>query len=621
MTEKSKGQGEKPWIPPNLAAVLHGPVPKSQLTPLDQIHPRKLSTQHLQSRSAMKPSMEEMKSRFRRSRSPPRPRNVLEPRSIKATRYRSMRSRSPIPPPRIDKFPRLIQEMQPQSSFLNSPLQRRNDKFPRLMEEMQSRSRSSRSPLIRRNGMELKSMEDMRPQTKRRIEDLMEPMSVNKLQLTPRSIEKIQPQSSFLNSSLRLQADMELNYMEHKQPQPKRRPRDLMEPRSIDKVQFTPRSIEELQPPTKRSISSLRSLISMKSKYIDKIPIPGEVSNVLKVSLKSSKTISTPSTDNYSKKQKCARQTFHKFSDLPLELQIMIWQWYGRIHANSNSNIIKIFRCFRPVIQNLTVRENPSDRIPYFAISYKLPPIFYVCKHTFTIAKDLYEKEFQVIPMIKDDKQLTYFNEDRDIIALEDAHVLRDWRYNRQTEAEFTGRAQMSLFQPAAEKITRRINMKHLVIGGTNRSITEARYLARFYDCESVMLGVPYLIRSRFFSTEERSKPDREAISTLRDRLSGFWEEERRWPLVREDYRRKPIRPVVVEPSWDPTGQTISNPMFFICTDGEILSQLHRLHPAITNYMTLLPGAKSSITFMNDMKFSRKHARLFEYPWKFISKE
>ncbi|TGO36177.1 hypothetical protein BHYA_0133g00190 [Botrytis hyacinthi] len=593
MAEDSKGQGEKPWIPPNLAAVLYGPVPKLQSTPIDQMPPRELSNQRLQPRFAMKPTIEEVQSRFRRSRSPPRPRNKMEPRSIKETRYRSMRSRSPIPPPPIDKIPRHIEEMQLQSSFLNSPLQRRNDKKPRPMEAMQPRFRRSRSPLLRRNGMELKPLEDMRPL----------------------------PKSSWIPSPLQRRNDTEIRSMDDMQPLPKYRRQDLMEPRSIDKVQLTPRSIEELQPQTKRSISSRRPLIVMKSKSIDKIPTPGEVPNVLKVLLKSSKTISTPSTENYSKKQKCGRQTFHKFSDLPLELQIMIWQWYGRIHANSNPNIIKIFRCFRPVLQNLTVRENPSERIPYFAISYKLPPIFYVCKLTFTIAKDLYEKEFQVIPMIKDDKQLTYFNEDRDIIALEDAQVLRDWRYNRQTEAEFTGRAHMSLTRPAAEKITRRINMKHLVIGGTDRSLIEARQLARFYDCESVMLGVPYLIRSRFFSTEDRSKPDREAISTLRDRLLRFWKEERRWPFVREDYRRKPIRPVVAEPSWDPTERTISNPMFFVCTDGEILSQLHRLHPAITNFMTPLPVAKSSITFMNDMKFSHKHARLFEHPWEFIPKE
>ncbi|KAF7918130.1 uncharacterized protein EAE97_011901 [Botrytis byssoidea] len=623
MAENSKGQGEKPWIPPNLAAVLHGPVPKSQLIPIDHMPPRELSSQQPRSRFATKPTMEEMRSRFRRSRSPPRPRHIREPRSIKETRYRSMRSRSPIPPPRVDKFSRLIQEMQPQSSFLNSPLQRRDGMELKSVEDMRPQTKRR----IELMGMSVdtlqitpRSIQEMQPQTKRRMEDLMD-MSVDKVQLTPSSIEELQPQTKRSISSLRRRNDMELNYMKHKRHQPKRRPQDLVEPRSIDKLQLTPRSIEELQPQTKRSISSLRPLIVMKSKSIDKIPTLGEVPNVLKVSLKSSKTIPIPSTDNYSKEQKFGRQTFHKFSDLPLELQIMIWQWYGRIHANSNPNIIKIFRCFRPVLQNLTVRENPSERIPYFAISYKLPPIFYVCKLTFTIAKDLYENEFQVIPMIKDDKQLTYFNEDRDIIALEDAQVLRDWRYNRQTEAESTGRAHMNLFRPAAEKITRRINMKHLVIGGTDRSLIEARQLARFYDCESVMLGVPYLVRSRFFSTEERSKPDREAISTLRDRLLRFWKEERRSLFVREDYRRKPIRPVVVEPNWDPTERTISNPMFFICTDGEILSQLHRLHPAITNFMTPPPGAKSSITFMNDMKFSHKHARLFEHPWEFVSKE
>ncbi|THV53254.1 hypothetical protein BGAL_0055g00130 [Botrytis galanthina] len=568
MAENSKGQGEKPWIPPNLAAVLYGPVPKSQLPPIDQMPQRELSNQQTQFRFGMKPTIEEVLSRSRRSRSPPRPRSVMEPRSIKETRYRSMRSRSPIPPPRIDKSSRPIQETQPQSSFLNSPLQRRDDKKQRPMKEMQHRSRRSRSPLRRRNGVELKPMEDMRPQTKRQIEDLMEPVSVDKVQLTPRSIQEIQPQA-------------------------------------------------------RRSNGAFRPLIVMKSKSIDKTPTPVKVPpNVPKVSLKPLlKTISTPYTKNHSIKKKCARQAFHRFSDLPLELQVMIWQWYGRIHANSNPNIIKIFRCFRPVIQNLTVRENPSERIPYFAISYKLPPIFYVCKLTFKIAKDLYEKEFQVIPMIKDDKQLTYFNEDRDIIALEDAQVLRDWRYNRQTEAEFTGMTRMSLIRPAPEKITRRINMKHLVIGGTDRSLIEARQLARFYDCESIMLGVPYLIRGRFFSTEDRSKPDREAISTLRDRLLRFWKEERQGHFVRKDYRRKPIRSVLVEPSWDPTERTISNPMFFICTDGEILSQLRRLHPAITNFMTPLTEAKSSITFMNDMKFSHKHARLFEHPWKFISKK
>ncbi|TGO23126.1 hypothetical protein BPAE_0143g00240 [Botrytis paeoniae] len=377
-------------------------------------------------------------------------------------------------------------------------------------------------------------------------------------------------------------------------------PIDQMPPRKLSDQQLQPRffikprSIKEMQPQTRRSNSSnssLRPLIVMKSKSIDNIPTPGEIPNVPKVSLKSLKAISIASADNDSTKQKCRRQTLHKFSDLPLELQIMIWQWYGRIHANSTPNVIKIFRCSRPVLQNFTVRENTLQRNSYFAISYKLPPIFYVCKLTFKIAKDLYEKEFQVIPMIKDDKQLTYFNEDKDIIVLDNALVLMDWRYNRQTEAEFAGRSRRSLHWPAAESITRRINMKHLVVGRTDQSRVKARQLARFYDCESIMLGVPYLIRSRFFSTEDRSKPDRETISFLRDRILHFWKEERRGPFVREDYRRKPTRPVVVEPIWDTTERTISNPMFFVCTDDEILSQLHRLHPAITNFMTPLPGA------------------------------
>ncbi|TGO44250.1 hypothetical protein BCON_0562g00050 [Botryotinia convoluta] len=486
MAGGSEEQANKPWIPPNLAAVLYGPVPETQLKPIDQMPPQELSNQQLQPRFFMKP--------------------------------------------------KAMEEMQPQSSLPNSPLRRRND-------------------------MELKSMEDMRPR----------------------------PKSSWSSSPLR-------------------------------RIGIKPRSIQEMQPQTRFSNSSLRPLNVTKSTFIDNIPAPGEVSNVPKVSLESVKAIFTTSTDNGSTKQKSGRQIFHKFSDLPLELQIMIWQWYGRIHASSTPNVIKIFRCFRSVLQNLRVGENPLQQYPGLALSYKLPPIFYVCKLTLKIAKDLYEKEFQVIPMMNDDKKLTYFNEDRDIIALEDALVLRDWRYNRQTEAEFARRTHISLTQPAAERITRRINMKHLVIGGTDRSRIEARLLARFYDCESIMLGVPYLVRSRFFSTEDRSKPDREAISFIRDRLFLYWKEERRGPFVREDYRRKPTRPVVVEPSWDPTERTISNPMFFICTDGEIFSQLHRLHPAITNFMTPLPGAKSSITFMSDLKFSHKHAKLFECPWECVPK-
>ncbi|KAF5869734.1 uncharacterized protein Bfra_010934 [Botrytis fragariae] len=572
MAENFKGQGKKPWIPPNLAAVPYGPVPKTQSTPIDQMPPRDLSNQQLQPRFGMKP----------------RPIEEMQPRS-------SIPSQQ-IQPPYIMK-PRPMEEMQPQSSRPNSPFRRRTIMEPKSMEDMRPQSRRSRSPRPpRRTDKNPRPIEEMQPQTKRSISSLL-----GRNLMEPRSIEEMQPQTKRSISSLLGQ--------------------NSMEPRSIDKVQFTPRSIKEMQPQTRRTISSLRPLIVMKSKSIDNTPTPGEIPNVPKVSLMSLKACPATSTGNDSTKQKSGRQTFYMFSDLPLELQIMIWQWYGRVHADSNPNVIKILRCFRPVLQNFTVRENPSERDSYFAISYKLPPIFYVCKLTFKIAKDLYEKEFQVIPMIKDDKQLTYFNEDRDIIVLEDAHVLRDWRYNRQTEAEFAGWTQTSLSRPAAERITRRINMKHLVIGGTSLSHIEARQLARFYDCESIMLGVPYLIRSRFFSTEDRSQPDREAISFLRDRLLRFWKEERRGPFVREDYRRKPTRPVVVEPSWDTTERTISNPMFFICTGDEISYQLHRLHPAITNFMRPVPEAKSSITFMNGMKFSHKHSRLFEYPWECVPKK
>ncbi|KAF7905335.1 uncharacterized protein EAF01_005856 [Botrytis porri] len=451
----------------------------------------------------------------------------------------------------------------------------------------------------------LKSIDQMLP--RKHSDQQLQPRFVRK----PRPMEEMQPKSSRSRSPRR--HVMKPRPMEEMQPQAKRSWSSFLREHSIES-----QSMEDIRSQTKRSISSLRPRIVMRSKPIGKISTPGEIPSFPKVSLMSSKARPTTSTNNGFTRQKSGRQTFHKFSDLPLELQIMIWQWYGRIHANSNPNVIKISRCFRPVLQNFMVRENSSEQNSYFAMSYKLPPIFYVCKLTFKIAKDLYEKEFQVIPMIKDDKQLTYFNEDRDIIVLEDAHVLMDWRYNRQTEAEFARRTQISLYRPAAERITRRINMKHLVIGGTTRSHIEARQLARFYDCESIMLGVPYLIRSRFFSTENRNQPDREAISFLRDRLMGFWKEERQGPFVREDYRRKLIRPMIAEPSWDTTERTISNPMFFVFTGDEISYQLHRLHPAITNFMTPVPGAKNSITFMNDMKFSRKHARLFEYPWECV---
>ncbi|TGO76728.1 hypothetical protein BELL_0140g00180 [Botrytis elliptica] len=570
MAENPKNQGEKPQTPPNLATVPFGPVPKTELTPIGQIPPRKSSDQQLQPRFVVKLNFKKyMRLHSSRPIIPLQRRTVMEPNSMQDMRHRSRRSRSPSPPRRIDKKSRFIEEMQPQSSLLNSPRRRGND-----------------------IEMELEFMEDMPPLAKRSRSSLLFPNSTE-----PRSIGEMQPQTKRSRSSLLGQ--------------------NLMESRSIDEVQLTPKSIEEMQPQTRRSNSSPRPPIVMKSKSANKIPTLGEIPQV---SLKSLKAIPTTSSNNDSTKRKRGRQTFHKFADLPLELQVMIWQWYGRIHANNKPNVIKIFRCYRPALQNLTVREDPSQRISYFAMSYKLPPIFYVCKLTFKIAKDLYEKEFQVIPMIKDDKQLTYFNEDRDIIALEDAHVLRDWRYNRQTEAEFAGRTHMSSDRPADETITRRINMKHLVIGGTDRSQIEARHLARFYDCESIMLAVPYLLRSRFFSTEDRNKPDRETISFFRDRLLRFCKEERQGPFVREDYRRKPIRPVVVEPSWDTTGRSISNPMFCVCTDDEILSQLHRLHPAITNFMTPVPGAASSITFMSDLKFSHKHARLFEYPWEFTAK-
>ncbi|KAF7946351.1 hypothetical protein EAE96_009350 [Botrytis aclada] len=561
MAENSQGQGEKPWIPPNLAAVLHGPVPKARLPSVEKMqHSRKLSSQQLQPRKYVEPRpIEEKQPRFWLPNSPSPKRSIQEMQTQTSFLGSLLRSRDFIEPMSIDKVqltPRSVEEMEPQPRRSNSPLRRRNAMEPKSTGDVRPRSRSSNSPLRKR------SIQEIRTRTKRS----RSPSPLQRIGKKPRYIQEMQPQTSSLRSSLRPQN-------------------------------------------------------GMKSTSIDTILTPGEVSNVPKDSIQSVKTTFTTSTDNDSKKRKRVRKTFHKFSDFPLEIQIMIWQWYGRIHANSAPNIIKIFRSYRPVPQDLRVGTNQSQQYPGLALSYQLPPIFYVCKLTFKIAKDLYEKEFQVIPMIKDNEKLTYFNEDRDIIALENASVLRDWRYNRQTQSEFNRTTRIITNHPAGERITRRINMKHLVIGGTDRSRIEERILARFYDCESIMLGVPYLIRARFFSTEDRCKADREAISFLRDRLTTFWKEERQGPFVREDYREKPTRPVVVEPSWDPTERTISNPMFLVCTDQEIFSSLHHLHPAMTNFMTPLPGAESSITFMNEWKFSLKHARLFEYPWEYVQKK
>ncbi|KAM0184274.1 hypothetical protein ACHAPC_006035 [Botrytis cinerea] len=494
MAGKSKGQGEKSGIPPHLAAVLHGPVPKPQLAPIDKMEPsQKLSDEQLKPRDGMKrKSKDQMQPQPRHSR----------------------------------------------SSFDFGDVTKLK---PRFIQGMQTQSEHSMSSLRLRNVMESMSTEEIQPKIKRS----MSPLGL----------------------------------------------RNVMEPRSIDKIQLKPRSTKDTQPRHNRSKSpsSFRTL----------------------------KDISTTSTDKGSTKRKCRRQTFHKFPALPLELQTMIWQWYGRIHANSTPNIIIISHLQK---EHRRIGPGLSERGTDLTVRCRLPPIFYVSKFSLKIAKELYEKEYQVIPMTQNDQKLTYFNEDKDIIVLENSNVLMNWRYNRQTDAESSRRIFITPSLPAAGIITRRINMKHLVIGGTDRSLQESRLLARFYDCESIMLGVPYLIRGRFFFGEKRNEPDRVVISYLRHLLCFYWDEERQGPFVREDYRGKPIRPAVVEPSWDPTNRTISNPMFLICSDDEIMSQLRRLHPAITNFLTPLPAAKSSINFMSDLKFSHKHAMLFEHPWEFVPK-
>lgn len=373
---------------------------------------------------------------------------------------------------------------------------------------------------------------------------------VPKPQLAP--IDKLKPSQKLSDEQLKPRDGMKRKSKDQMQPQPRHSRSSFdfgnvtkLKPRSIDKIQLKPRSTKDTQPRHNRSKSpsSFRTL----------------------------KDISTTSTDKGSTKRKCRRQTFHKFPALPLELQTMIWQWYGRIHANSTPNIIIISHLQK---EHRRIGPGLSERGTDLTVRCRLPPIFYVSKFSLKIAKELYEKEYQVIPMTQNDQKLTYFNEDKDIIVLENSNVLMNWRYNRQTDAESSRRIFITPSPPAAGIITRRINMKHLVIGGTDRSLQESRLLARFYDCESIMLGVPYLIRGRFFFGEKRNEPDRVVISYLRHLICFYWEEERQGPFVREDYRGKPIRPAVVEPSWDPTNRTISNPMFLICSDDEIMSQL-----------------------------------------------
>ncbi|KAJ8059801.1 hypothetical protein OCU04_011432 [Sclerotinia nivalis] len=317
-----------------------------------------------------------------------------------------------------------------------------------------------------------------------------------------------------------------------------------------------------------------------------------------------------------------AATTFHRFLDLPLELQRNIWEWYGRIHARTTPNVIKIFKHTKTELAQGPLPEGVKHRKSFTvstrsqAVDYKLPPIFFVCRLSFRVAKELYEKEYQAIPMGTDDRQITYYNGDKDVVVLESFYILQEWRYNRQTDSEFKGLVPANLTQAAQEAIKRRINVRHLVVDGMTQSPLTQRLLGRFYDCKSIILGTNKKVRDRGFSTSEFHKADRLHLHACRDTLISYWTQEREGKFVREDYRGKETRSVVVEPSWDPSDTTISNPVLFFWDPYDIMDKVECSHPAIRRKHTEYADFKSPITFMNDLHFSHDHVRQFENPWR-----
>ncbi|CAD6445185.1 08c29611-9b3b-4c57-a6b5-70e8e162df37 [Sclerotinia trifoliorum] len=317
-----------------------------------------------------------------------------------------------------------------------------------------------------------------------------------------------------------------------------------------------------------------------------------------------------------------AATTFHIFLELPVELQRNIWQWYGRIHARTTPNVIKIFKHTKTELAEGPLPRGVRDRKSFTvstrsqAVEYKLPPIFFVCRLSFLVAKELYEKEYQAIPMGTNDKQVTYYNGDKDVIVLESFYVLQDWRYNRQTDSESKGLVPVNPMQAAQEVINRRINVRHLVIDGMTQSPLTQKLLGRFYDCKSIILGTNRKVRDEGFSTSELHKADRLHLLACRDTLFRYWAQERAGNFVREDYRGKETRSVVVQPSWDPSETTISNPVLFFWDPYDILLKVEYSHPAIRRENEEYDNSKSTITFINDFKFSHDHVRQFENPWR-----
>lgn len=263
-------------------------------------------------------------------------------------------------------------------------------------------------------------------------------------------------------------------------------------------------------------------------------------------------------------KQSVKSQTFPRFGEFPKELQLHIWKWYGRINANT-PNIIKIKhhrerqRAQGPLQRGVLSREHLTHMSESQKAVYTVPPIFFVCTTSRVAGKELYAEEFQKVPMGDNDQQLSYYNEDKDIIYLMNIFTLQDWRYNRQTDSERRTRTQAHF--AAQEPITRRINMKHLVVGGKLQNYFMWRLLGRFYDCETIMVEALDKTESIDFASSASFKDARDSYISNRDTLMGYFKNERYGPFAREDYKGKPVRPVIVKPSWDPAERTISNPV------------------------------------------------------------
>ncbi|RAL65332.1 hypothetical protein DID88_000900 [Monilinia fructigena] len=317
------------------------------------------------------------------------------------------------------------------------------------------------------------------------------------------------------------------------------------------------------------------------------------------------------------------KQRFPKFGELPKELQINIWKWYGRINAKT-PNVIKVRqgrqkeRAEGPLQRGIMSREHLTHINESQKAVYAIPPIFLVCTTSRVAGEELYRDEFQIIPMGDNDRHLAYYNEDKDIIYLMNLFTFQDWRYNRQTDSEREIRTRTNFAAP--EPITRRINMKHLVIGGRLQNPFMWKLLGRFYDCETIMVEAFDNTESTDFASFDFVEDVRDFYIRVRDALMGYWENERYGPFVRPDYRGKPIRPVIAKPSWDPAERTISNPilLFRLCNMrnmGHARAYLSREHPAIRQ-KPHKGKIGSRITFYNDYEYSPTHAWQYEHPWR-----